>query len=420
MSNPTLSVSKSAGLAPLLGGLARTAVLAQLGKLRHGHLRLLSHGQQWNFGDADSALQAEVEVLDDTAWSMIAGNGSIGAGEAYIHGYWRSPDLARVTRLFVANLDVLDALEGGLARFGRPALRLLHRLNRNSKRGSRRNILAHYDLGNALFERLLDPTMMYSAAQFEHPGQPLEQAQLNKLERICQKLELHPGDHLLEIGCGWGSLAIHAATRHGCRVTTTTLSEAQYAHTLQRVQALGLEARVTVLREDYRDLEGTFDKLVSIEMIEAVGHRYLPVYFRQCAALLKPDGLMLLQAITIRDQRYAQARRSVDFIQRYIFPGGALPSLSVMLDTASRHTPLNLVHLEDFGLDYARTLEHWRDNLRHARAELTTLGYDDTFQRLWEFYLCYCQGGFEERAIGVAQLLWAAPQARRAPMSGPA
>ena len=420
MSNPTLSVSKSAGLAPLLGGLARTAVLAQLGKLRHGHLRLLSHGQQWNFGDADSALQAEVEVLDDTAWSMIAGNGSIGAGEAYIHGYWRSPDLARVTRLFVANLDVLDALEGGLARFGRPALRLLHRLNRNSKRGSRRNILAHYDLGNALFERLLDPTMMYSAAQFEHPGQPLEQAQLNKLERICQKLELPPGDHLLEIGCGWGSLAIHAATRHGCRVTTTTLSEAQYAHTLQRVQALGLEARVTVLREDYRDLEGTFDKLVSIEMIEAVGHRYLPVYFRQCAALLKPDGLMLLQAITIRDQRYAQARRSVDFIQRYIFPGGALPSLSVMLDTASRHTPLNLVHLEDFGLDYARTLEHWRDNLRHARAELTTLGYDDTFQRLWEFYLCYCQGGFEERAIGVAQLLWAAPQARRAPMSGPA
>ncbi|AKJ96763.1 MULTISPECIES: SAM-dependent methyltransferase [Pseudomonas] len=420
MSNSTLSVSKSTGLAPLLGGLARTAVLAQLGKLRHGHLRLLSHGRQWNFGDAASPLQAEVEILDDTTWSMIAGNGSIGAGEAYIHGFWRSPDLALVTRLFVANLDVLDALEGGLARLGRPALRLLHRLNRNSRRGSRRNILAHYDLGNALFERLLDPTMMYSAAQFEHAGQTLEQAQLHKLENICQKLELRPDDHLLEIGCGWGSLAIHAAIRHGCRVTTTTLSEAQYAYTVQRVQALGLEQRVTVLREDYRDLKGTFDKLVSIEMIEAVGHRYLPVYFRQCAALLKPEGLMLLQAITIRDQRYAQARRSVDFIQRYIFPGGALPSLSVMLDTASRHTALNLVHLEDFGLDYARTLEHWRDNLRQARTELTTLGYDDTFQRLWEFYLCYCQGGFQERAIGVAHLLWAAPQARRAALPGQA
>lgn len=416
MSNPTLSVSKTTVLAPLLGAMARTVVLAQLGKLRHGHLRLLSHGRQWSFGEATSPLQAEVEVLDDATWSLIAGNGSIGAGEAYIHGYWRSPDPARVTRLFVANLDVLDALEGGFARLGRPALRLLHRLNRNSRRGARRNILAHYDLGNALFEQLLDPTMMYSAAQFEHPGQSLEQAQLHKLECICRKLELRAQDHLLEIGCGWGSLAIHAATHYGCRVTTTTLSQAQYAYTQARVRALGLEQQVTVLCDDYRDLKGTFDKLVSIEMIEAVGHRYLPVYFRQCAALLKPDGLMLLQAITIRDQRYAQARRSVDFIQRYIFPGGALPSLSVLLDTASRQTALNLVHLEDFGLDYARTLEHWRDNLRKSRTLLAAQGYDDTFQRLWEFYLCYCQGGFEERAIGVAQLLWAAPEARRAPL----
>ncbi|ANY87042.1 MULTISPECIES: SAM-dependent methyltransferase [Pseudomonas] len=416
MSNPTLSVSKTTVLAPLLGALARTVVLAQLGKLRHGHLRLLSHGRQWSFGEATSPLQAEVEVLDDATWSLIAGNGSIGAGEAYIHGYWRSPDPARVTRLLVANLDVLDALEGGFARLGRPALRLLHRLNRNSRRGARRNILAHYDLGNALFEQLLDPTMMYSAAQFEHPEQSLEQAQLHKLECICRKLELRAQDHLLEIGCGWGSLAIHAATHYGCRVTTTTLSQAQYAYTQARVRALGLEQQVTVLCDDYRDLKGTFDKLVSIEMIEAVGHRYLPVYFRQCAALLKPDGLMLLQAITIRDQRYAQARRSVDFIQRYIFPGGALPSLSVLLDTASRQTALNLVHLEDFGLDYARTLEHWRDNLRKSRTLLAAQGYDDTFQRLWEFYLCYCQGGFEERAIGVAQLLWAAPEARRAPL----
>ncbi|VVO48351.1 SAM-dependent methyltransferase [Pseudomonas silesiensis] len=414
MSDPTLSVSKSFGLAPLFGGLARSAVLAQLRNLRQGRLRLICKGRQWLFGDAGSALHAEVEIFDDAAWSMVAANGSIGAGEAYIHGYWRSPDLAAVTRLFVANLEVLDALEGGIARLGRPVLRLLHWFNRNSRRGSRRNILAHYDLGNALFERLLDPTMMYSAAMFDSLEQSLEQGQLNKLERICDKLALHPDDHLLEIGTGWGSLAIHAATRHGCRVTTTTLSEAQYAHTLQRVRDLGLQERITVLREDYRDLGGRFDKLVSIEMIEAVGHRYLPLYFRRCASLLKDDGLMLLQAITIRDQRYEQAQRSVDFIQRHIFPGGALPSLSVMLQTASRHTALNLVHMEDFGLDYARTLQHWRDNLRQSRSALVELGYDDTFQRLWEFYLCYCQGGFEERAIGVAQLLWAAPAARRA------
>ncbi|WP_296232953.1 SAM-dependent methyltransferase [Pseudomonas sp. UBA4617] len=412
MHNPSVSVSKSAGVVPWLGGL----VLAQLGKLRHGYLRVSHGGQQWCFGSADSPLQAELEIVDDKAWRLIACNGSIGAGEAYIHGYWRSPDLAAVTRLFVANLEVLDAMESGLARLGRPALRLLHWLNRNSRRGARRNILAHYDLGNALFEQLLDPTMMYSAAMFEHEGQSLEQAQLNKLEHICRKLRLHPGDHLIEIGCGWGSLAIHAATQHGCRVTTTTLSEAQYAYTRQRVEALGLEQRVTVLREDYRDLRGTFDKLVSIEMIEAVGHRYLPDYFNQCARLLKPDGLMLLQAITIRDQRYHQARRSVDFIQRYIFPGGALPSLTVLLQNATRQTPLNLVHLQDFGLDYARTLRHWHDNLRQARSALTALGYDDAFQRLWEFYLCYCQGGFEERAIGVAQLLLAAPKALRAPL----
>jgi cyclopropane-fatty-acyl-phospholipid synthase len=405
-------------LVPLFGGLARNAVLTQLRNLRHGRLRLICQDQEWLFGDVDSALHAEVEIFDEAAWGMVAANGSIGAGEAYIHGYWRSPDLAAVTRLFVANLEVLDALEGGLARLGRPVLRLLHWLNRNSRRGARRNILAHYDLGNALFERLLDPTMMYSAAMFDSQEQSLEQGQLNKLERICDKLALRPDDHLLEIGTGWGSLAIHAATRHGCRVTTTTLSEAQYAHTLQRVRDLGLQERITVLREDYRDLGGRFDKLVSIEMIEAVGHRYLPVYFRRCASLLKDDGLMLLQAITIRDQRYEQAQRSVDFIQRYIFPGGALPSLSVMLQTASCHTALNLVHMEDFGLDYARTLQHWRENLRQSRTALTELGYDDTFQRLWEFYLCYCQGGFEERAIGVAQLLWAAPAARRAALPG--
>ncbi|WP_342247177.1 cyclopropane-fatty-acyl-phospholipid synthase family protein [Pseudomonas sp. OTU5201] len=416
MPDPTLSVSKAGYLGPLTGGLFKQAVLAQLRRLRHGHLRILFRGEQLGFGDPTSLLQAEIEVLDDAVWGLVASNGSIGAGESYILGYWRSPDLAAVTRLFVANLAVLDAMESGLARLGRPTLRLLHWLNRNNRSGSRRNIMAHYDLGNALFERLLDPTMMYSAAMFESAHQDLEAAQLNKLERICRKLDLRPGDHLLEIGTGWGSLALYAASHYGCQVTTTTLSEAQYAHTLRRVEAQGLQQRVRVLREDYRDLEGRYDKLVSIEMIEAVGHRYLPEYFRRCAELLKEDGLMLLQAITIRDQRYEQARRSVDFIQRYIFPGGALPSLTKMLQTASAETQLNLLHMEDFGLHYARTLRLWHDNLRQSRQALLELGYDETFQRLWEFYLCYCEGGFEERAIGVAQLLWAGPASRSAPL----
>ncbi|MBC3372619.1 class I SAM-dependent methyltransferase [Pseudomonas sp. SWRI92] len=416
MPEPTLSVTKAVGFCPFSGGLFKQAVLSQLRRLCHGHLRLKLEGGSLSFGDADSSLLAEVEILDNAAWGMIAGNGSIGAGEAYIQGYWRSDDLTAVTRLFVANLDVLDAMDSGLARLGRPLLRGLHWLNRNNRKGSRRNIMAHYDLGNRLFERLLDPTMMYSAAMFVSAEQSLEDAQVHKLQRICEKLDLRPGDHLLEIGTGWGSLAIHAASHFGCRVTTTTLSEEQYSHTCRRVEELGLQQRIEVLRKDYRDLEGSFDKLVSIEMIEAVGHRFLPEYFRRCAALLKDDGLMLLQAITIRDQRYDQARRSVDFIQRYIFPGGALPSLTVLLQTASSQTPLNLVHLEDFGAHYARTLRHWHDNFRQSSQALLELGYDETFQRLWEFYLCYCEGGFQERAIGVAQLLFAAPGARPVPL----
>jgi cyclopropane-fatty-acyl-phospholipid synthase len=418
MSDPILSVTKAAGFRPFSGGFFKQAVLSQLLGLRQGHLRLTVDGATTSFGDTDSALVAEVEILDDAVWGMVAGNGSIGAGEAYIQGHWRSNDLTAVTRLFVANLEVLDAMDSGLARVSRPLLRGLHWLNRNNRRGSRRNIMAHYDLGNALFERLLDPTMMYSAAMFESPEQSLEAAQLNKLERICRKLDLRPGDHLLEIGTGWGSLAIYAASHYGCKVTTTTLSDEQYAHTCRRVEALGLEQRISVLRQDYRDLQGRYDKLVSIEMVEAVGHRYLPHYLRRCAELLKDDGLMLLQSITIRDQRYDQARRSVDFIQRHVFPGGALPSLSRLLTTASTQTPFNLLHLEDFGAHYARTLRHWHENFRQSREALLELGYDETFQRLWEFYLCYCEGGFQERAIGVAQLLFAGPGARPSPWLG--
>ena len=397
----------------LAGGLLRRSVLRQLAQLRHGQLNVFEGDDCLIFG-AGSGIHAEIRIHDGAAWGLIASNGSIGAGEAYIHGYWSSPDLTAVVRLFVANLDVLDSLEGGLALLGRPLLKGLHWLNRNSRAGSQRNIAAHYDLGNALFERFLDPTMMYSAALFEHADDSLEQAQLNKLARICDKLELKPTDHLLEIGTGWGSMALYAAVNHGCRVTTTTLSREQFAYTQARIEEEGLQDRVTLLLKDYRDLDGQFDKLVSIEMIEAVGHSFLPTYFRQCARLLKSDGLMLLQAITIRDQRYEQARRSVDFIQRYIFPGGALPSVQRMTELVGRETDMNLLHLEDIGWHYARTLRLWHENFRRARNELEALGYDEQFYRLWEFYLCYCEGGFLERSIGTAQLLLAKPQARPA------
>lgn len=409
------SVRSGAGIG---ASLLRGAVIRHLGSLRHGSLLIIEGDERLQFGDPHSSLSAQINVQDSAVWGMVASNGSIGSGEAYIHGYWTSPDLTAVIRVFVSNLDLLDAMEGGLVRLGRPLIQGLHWLNRNTRKGSKKNIAAHYDLGNTLFEQFLDPTMMYSAGQFLDASDSLEQAQLNKLQRICQKLALKPDDHLLEIGTGWGSMAIYAAQHYGCKVTTTTLSREQYTYTAKRIAALGLEQRITLLLEDYRDLTGSFDKLVSIEMIEAVGHRFLPTYFDKCARLLKPHGLMLLQAITIRDQRYQQAKNSVDFIQRYIFPGGALPSTHTMLQMVTDKTDMNLHHMEDFGLHYAKTLRIWHDNLQQARHKLEQMGYNDHFYRLWEFYLCYCEGGFIERTIGTAQLLLAKPAARPQPLLG--
>ena len=402
----------------LTSALLRRGVLRQLSQLKSGHLVVTENGERLIFGDSGAGLVGEVQIHDTSVWGMIASNGSIGAGEAFIHGYWSSPDLTKVIRVLVSNMDVLDAMEGGLARLGRPLIRGLHWINRNTRKGSQKNIAAHYDLGNDMFEQFLDPTMMYSAAQFLTADDTLEQAQLNKLQRICQKLDLKPADHLLEIGTGWGSMALYAAQHYGCKVTTTTLSKEQFDYTQARIEALGLQEQVTLLLEDYRDLTGQYDKLVSIEMIEAVGHHFLPSYFKQCSQLLKPHGLMLLQAITIRDQRYEQAKSSVDFIQRYIFPGGALPSVQKMLEIVGKDTDMNLMHMEDFGLHYAKTLRLWHENFRRAHGRLTELGYDEYFLRLWEFYLCYCEGGFLERSIGTAQLLLAKPQAMPEPLLG--
>ena len=402
----------------LTSALLRRGVLRQLSQFKSGHLVVTENGERLIFGDSGAGLVGEVQIHDTSVWGMIASNGSIGAGEAFIHGYWSSPDLTKVIRVLVSNMDVLDAMEGGLARLGRPLIRGLHWINRNTRKGSQKNIAAHYDLGNDMFEQFLDPTMMYSAAQFLTADDTLEQAQLNKLQRICQKLDLKPADHLLEIGTGWGSMALYAAQHYGCKVTTTTLSKEQFDYTQARIEALGLQEQVTLLLEDYRDLTGQYDKLVSIEMIEAVGHHFLPSYFKQCARLLKPHGLMLLQAITIREQRYEQAKSSVDFIQRYIFPGGALPSMQKMLEIVGKDTDMNLMHMEDFGLHYAKTLRLWHENFRRAHGRLTELGYDEYFLRLWEFYLCYCEGGFLERSIGTAQLLLAKPAAMPEPLLG--
>ena len=398
-----------------LDGLAARAVHARLEAIEHGELVLQEGERQTRFGrrSATCPLSVTVRVHDARFYSDMAFGGSIGAGEAYMQGWWTVDDLTALVRILLCNRSVVDGMEGGLARLTGPLQKALHWLNRNTRAGSQRNIAAHYDLGNDFFRLFLDPSMMYSSAIFERADMTLEQAQFARLERICRKLELKATDHLVEIGTGWGGMAIHAARHYGCRVTTTTISREQFDLARERIAQAGLAGRITVLLEDYRDLSGRYDKLVSIEMIEAVGHQFYDAYFAQCARLLKDDGLMLLQAITIADQRYEQARRSVDFIQRYIFPGSTIPSVTAMLDAATRASDLRLVDMLDIGPHYATTLRLWRENFERERNAVRALGYSEAFMRMWEFYLCYCEGGFAERAIGDAQMLLAKPGCRR-------
>jgi cyclopropane-fatty-acyl-phospholipid synthase len=316
-----------------------------------------------------------------------------------------------VVRILVRNAEALSGLEGGAALLSRPFLRLYHALRRNTEKGSRRNIRDHYDLGNDFYELFLDPSMAYSCGIFERPDSTLEEASLAKFDRACTKLDLRPGDHLLEIGCGWGGLAIHAARHYGCRVTGVTISESQFEYARRRVRDAGLSDRVEILLSDYRRIGGAFDKLVSVEMIEAVGHQYLDGFFRKCASLLKPDGAMLLQAITVPDRFYRRHLKTVDFIKRYIFPGSFIPSVSA-LSGASARTELRPVHLEDITPHYARTLREWRRRFHARIADVRALGFPDRFVRMWEYYLCYCEGSFAERFNGNVQILFAMPSWR--------
>ncbi len=393
--------------------LAARLVLGRLERISSGSLLVLDGGQRHVFGSAHPALpDASVHVLDPRFWGAVARRGSVGAGEAYAKGWWSSDDPTAVVRLFVRNREALAGVESGFARISQAVQALFHGLRRNTLGGSRANIAAHYDLSNDFFRLFLDETLSYSCGLFERPGATLREASLAKIDRLCLALELGPHDHLLEIGTGWGALALHAAREYGCRVTTTTISRAQHAVAAERVRAAGLEGRVTLLMEDYRRLRGTYDKLVSVEMIEAVGHQYFDEFFRSCAALLRPDGRMSLQAITIADQHYESALRSVDFIQRHIFPGSCIPSVTALCSAMTRASDLRLVHLEDIGPHYVRTLEAWRGNLRERWDEARALGFGEELLRLWEFYFCYCEGGFAERHISNVQMLLERPLAR--------
>jgi cyclopropane-fatty-acyl-phospholipid synthase len=392
----------------------RKAFLDKLARLENAVLIISDALGEYVLGsEGVDGLSARIDVLDIGFYQQIALGGSIGAAESYMAQAWQADDLCRVVQILVRNRDLLDSMEGGLATLANQLLKIWHFANRNSQQGSRKNIAAHYDLGNDLFELFLDQHGMYSSATYYQPDLSLEEASTAKLERICQKLDLKPEDHLVEIGTGWGGFATYAASKYGCKITTTTISQQQFDAAQQRIAAAGVADRVTVLMKDYRELQGRYDKLVSIEMIEAVGHHYLDTYLKHCAALLKPEGLGLIQAITIEDRHYQQAVKSVDFIKRYIFPGSFIPCVNVIIDSASRCTDLRLINLEDQGESYALTLNSWRKRFMAALHQVRALGYNEEFIRMWEFYLCYCEGGFREKSISNVQLLFAKPQNRR-------
>ena len=401
-----------------MANFAKVQILKRLNHLKIGNFTIIDGHETHVFGDIHD-IKAIIYVHDARFYGEIAFGGSIGAGEAYMLGYWTADNLTNVIRLMCVNQSVMDTLEGGYQWATKPLMKMLHWLNSNTTEGSRKNIAAHYDLGNDFFQLWLDPTMMYSSGIFEktsvdNPSSYLEAASLKKLKVICDKLDLKTTDHVVEIGTGWGGFAIYAARHYGCKVTTTTISTQQYALAVERVKAANLDSVVTVLLNDYRDLQGQFDKLVSIEMIEAVGHEFYDTYFTKLGTLLKPNGLALIQAITIADQRFKSAKNSVDFIQRYIFPGSCIPSNTAMLNSITKTTDLRLFDCEDIGPHYATTLAAWRENFFTHINAIRNLGYSEEFIKMWEFYLCYCEGGFAERALGDVHLLLAKPENRRA------
>lgn len=392
---------------------ARRAVVRLLSELEDGYVTLREQGELLgHFGREQSDLKAEINVLKPGFYRRMLLGGSIASGETFIDESWETPDLTKVIQLFARNLPALDAFEAKFTWLLLPWQKFQHWQRRNHKQQAKENISAHYDLGNDLYESFLDPAMQYSSAVYPAPQSTLAEAQQHKLKRLCDSLELQESDHLLEIGTGWGGLAVYAARHYGCKVTTTTISNEQYEYARQQVAEAGLTDKVTVLKQDYRDLEGQYDKLISVEMIEAVGRQYMATYFQTCSRLLKPHGKMALQAITIADQRMGSYANSVDFIQQHIFPGGFLPSLTMITEMFTRHTDMVVRQLQDIGFDYARTLRDWRERFNHAHPQLQEQGYDAQFGRLWNFYLCYCEGGFLERSVSAVQLVASKPACR--------
>lgn len=393
----------------------RKAVIARLRGIADGSITVIDGDTQTLLGDPSAHLHAVITVNDPRFYRAVAMGGSMGAGESYRDGYWSCDDLVSLIQIFARNMQASSDLGGTWNTLRHLGRKVTHRFKRNTRAGSRRNIAAHYDLSNDFYSLFLDETMTYSSGVFPEKSSSMKEASIEKYDRICRKLRLVPSDEVLEIGTGWGGFAEHAARHYGCRVTTTTISKQQRAYAQQRLAASGIDDRVTLLLSDYRDLSGRYDKLVSIEMIEAVGHEYHDTFFAKCSTLLRPDGLFAVQAITIPDQRYDRYRHSVDFIQKYIFPGGCLPSLGAITNSVGRSTDFQFAYVENFAEHYAQTLHCWRERFHANLDAIRELGKTEQFLRLWDYYLCYCEGAFREKQIGVCQLLLQKPGNRRNP-----
>jgi cyclopropane-fatty-acyl-phospholipid synthase len=410
------SLSRYITSLPLLDQIAKSALCKLFKNLKYGTLTIIDGQETLVFGD-DGPIKVRVTVHSSSFYSRTLFGGSIGNTESFVDGDWDCSNLTDLVRLFVKNRALTQQLDGALTNLTSPLQKIFHGFRANTLEGSRENIRSHYDMGNKFFELFLDPTMMYSSAIFDSPATALEDASITKIKTICDKLELKSEDHLVEIGTGWGSLAIYAAQNYGCKVTTTTISEQQHAYTLAKVKSLGLEGQIQVLFEDYRKLQGSYDKLVSVEMIEAVGLNNLDTYFEVCSRLLKPDGIMVLQAITIRDQYYENAKKSVDFIQRHIFPGSGIPSVNAIMNSVTKKTDMVMVNQQDYAEDYAQTLLHWSKRFESKVQDILDLGYPHFLPRLWKYYFSYCEGGFRERAIGLSQIILTKPDYRNRSLS---
>jgi cyclopropane-fatty-acyl-phospholipid synthase len=396
-----------------LAAFFKKIILKKFKQVKFGFIKITDGDEEYYFGDEGSKLKANVEIFSSEFYVFLGSGGLLGVTESYTAGYWKSNNLVSLIRIVIQNKDVMNQLDSGWAKLFKPANNYIHRFRQNSLEGSKKNILAHYDLSNEFYQLWLDKTMTYSCGVFNNKSSTLQEASVEKLDRICRKLQLTERDSVLEIGTGWGSFAIHAAKHYGCNVTTTTISDAQYELAKERINQEGLASRITLLKDDYRRLTGQYDKIVSIEMIEAVGHEYVPVFFKTVSSLLKDDGLFALQGITYNDQNFDVYKNSVDFIKKYIFPGSCLISVSQVTEIMKKYTDLSIVHLEDITVHYATTLNIWRDNFKSNISSIEKLGFSSAFIKIWDLYFVYCEAGFRERHIGDYQFVFSKPEARR-------